>query len=133
MGCGVRLTSGCLLERARTLQRPVEYRIGDGRRFTKLHSRFVDADDWLEALLVKRRAVGSEVARHREPQAAAVGQPDEPLLRGTAEGVLTDELGALVARQSRREKFCAARGARAHEDLGGECDRAVACTGGNRL
>src|SRR5690348_17713005 len=46
----------------------------------------------LEALLVQRRARRRQVAGGGQPEAGAVGQPDQLLRRGAADGVLADEL-----------------------------------------
>ena len=73
------------------------------RRLAELDVGFVDRHGRFEPFLVKRAAVGRQVTRRRQPQAAAVGQLDQLLLRGAADRVLADELGALVPEQGRRQ------------------------------
>src|ERR1700681_2133829 len=74
----------------------VEDRIAGRRRLTELHVRVYDAARGLQPLFVQRRTGRSEIARGREPHAAAVRQLDQPLDRGASDGVLADELGAVI-------------------------------------
>ena len=54
---------------------------------------------------MERRAARREIARGREPEAAAVRKLDELLRAGASDGVLANQLGALVAEEGRGKEL----------------------------
>src|SRR5205807_829565 len=69
----------------------------------------------------------------REPQTAAVGQSQQPLLCGAADGMLADQIGALVAKECRREQLRASGGAGINEEGRRQGDAAVTAACGDRF
>ena len=73
-------------------------------------------DGGFQPFFVQRIAFRREVARGRQPQAGAVGQPHQLLRRGAADRVLADEVGALVADHRRGKDLRRAGGAGVDEE-----------------
>ena len=90
--------------------------------------RFVDGDGGFETFLVQRSAARREESRGRQPEAAAIRQPDQFLLRGATDRVFADEIRALVADERRREQLRAARRAGVDQQRRRKVDAAVAAS-----
>src|SRR5712692_10096694 len=72
----------------------VEDGVGRRRGLPEFDVRLVDRNGRLEPLFVQRCSGGREVARGRQPEACAVGQPKELLRRGATDRVLANQIGA---------------------------------------
>src|SRR3954467_13923480 len=102
--CAAADVSGGLLE-GQAFERLVEDRVAWCRRLAELDVGLVDRDRRFQTLFVERCAGWREIAGRGQPQAAVVRQLDQPLDRGAADGVLANQLRALVAGQRRGEEF----------------------------